>query len=119
MKDHIKILGWLYIVLGILGVLAGAVTLIVLLGTGLISGDEEAVVVLSIIGFIVAGLVTLISAPGILAGVGLLKYKSWGRVLALILGFLNLPGFPIGTALGAYTIWVLLNDEASELFAGS
>jgi hypothetical protein len=35
----------------------------------------------------------------------------------LILGILNLPGFPTGTILGAYTLYVLLDDETSLLFS--
>jgi hypothetical protein len=35
----------------------------------------------------------------------------------LILGALNLFNIPFGTALGLYTFWVLLNDEAGALFA--
>jgi hypothetical protein len=46
-----------------------------------------------------------------------LKYQQWGRILALVLAVLNLLAFPIGTALGSYTLWVLLNDEAELLFS--
>ena len=117
METNIKILGWLYIVLGILGVLAGVFVLVILLGTGLITQDRDAMTVLSIVGVGVAALVTLISAPNIVAGIGLLKFRSWARVLALILGLLNLPGFPFGTVLGVYTFVSLLNEDASALFA--
>ena len=53
-------------------------------------------------------------AVGFLAGWGLMKRESWGRVLALVLGFLALLHIPFGTALGIYTLWVLLpaNSEA-------
>jgi ABC-type glycerol-3-phosphate transport system permease component len=52
----------------------------------------------------------------ILAGYGLLKYKSWARILAIILALLNLILFPIGTVIGIYTLWVMFNDEAEALF---
>ncbi|MGE5726283.1 MAG: zinc ribbon domain-containing protein [Acidobacteriota bacterium] len=45
---------------------------------------------------------------------GLLKARSWGRVLALIMAFLMLLDLPFGTALAVYTLWVLLPVEAGE-----
>jgi ABC-type glycerol-3-phosphate transport system permease component len=54
----------------------------------------------------------------VLAGYGLLKYKSWARILAIILAILNLILFPIGTALGIYTLVIMFNDEAEALFSG-
>lgn len=117
METNVKILGWLYIVLGVLGVLVGAFVLFILLGTGIIAQDGEAMAVLSIVGLFVAGLMTVLSLPGVVTGVGLLKYQSWARVLAIILGAINLPAFPLGTALGAYSLIVLLSDETSALFA--
>ena len=117
METNIKVLGWLYIVLGILGVLVGVTVLAILWGAGLITGDRDAMGILLIVGVVVSGIVTVVSAPGIAVGIGLLKFKSWARVLALILGFLNLPGFPLGTVLGIYTFVSLLNPDAEAAFA--
>jgi hypothetical protein len=39
-----------------------------------------------------------------------------GRVVALALGVLNLFVLPFGTALGIYTYWVLLHNEARDVF---
>ncbi len=47
-------------------------------------------------------------------GYGLLKVRNWGRVLALVMAFLMLLDLPFGTALGVYTLWVLLPAEAGE-----
>jgi zinc-ribbon domain len=51
---------------------------------------------------------------GILAGWGLLSYRPWARVLALILGVISLVRVPFGTALGIYTLWVLLPAESER-----
>jgi hypothetical protein len=48
------------------------------------------------------------SALGFLTGWGLMQRESWARVLALVLGFISLFNPPFGTALGIYTLWVLL-----------
>jgi hypothetical protein len=65
---------------------------------------------ISVVGIFVLGK----GLAGVLAGYGLLNREAWGRVLALVLGFLALIHVPIGTALGVYTLWVLLpaNSEA-------
>jgi len=60
--------------------------------------------------------------PGIIAyvvaGYGLLNYKSWARILSIILAILNLILFPIGTALGIYTLIIMFNEETKALFRG-
>ncbi len=116
MKDHIKIIAWIYIVLGVLGIFGALVAFAIIVGGGLISGDETAIRITAIVASAIAGLTVLVSAPGIGAGIGLLGYKAWARILAIILALLNLPGFPIGTLLGIYTLWALLDAESSGLF---
>lgn len=118
MSTHVKVLGWLYIISGIIGLAITALTVIILLGSGWISGDRTAISVLTIIALVVGGFLLLVSLPGILAGAGLLAFRPWGRILAIVLGILNLPGFPTGTILGIYTLYVLLDDDTSRLFAG-
>lgn len=116
MKTNIKVLGWLHIILGALGIVIGGFFLVVLMGTGLISGDNDAMIVLSIVSAVVAMLTVLFSVPGIVTGIGLLNFRSWARVLAIILGFFNLLAFPQGTVFGIYTLVSLLNTDASILF---
>lgn len=119
MESHIKILGWLYIIFGIIGLLSAGCLGIILVGSGFISQDEIAMRVL-VITTIVIGLFTLlISVPGIVAGWGLLGYRPWARILTIVLGILNLLGFPIGTILGVYTLVVLFDNRSSELFTNN
>lgn len=49
----------------------------------------------------------------VLAGVGLLRYQNWARLLAIVLAVVSLVDVPIGTLLGIYTLWVLA-PQASE-----
>jgi hypothetical protein len=116
MDTHVKVLGWLYIISGILGLLTAAVVVLAVFGGGLISGDRTAITITGIVAAVVGGLILLLSAPGIIAGIGLFGYHGWARILALVLGILNLPAFPLGTLLGIYTLWVLLDSETSLLF---
>jgi hypothetical protein len=96
MGSHIKILGWLYIIFGIIGLLSAACMAVILVGAGLLSQDDMAIRTTSIIAIILGLFLVLVSAPGIIAGWGLLLYHKWARILTIILGILNLPGFPVG-----------------------
>jgi hypothetical protein len=50
----------------------------------------------------------------VLAGIGLLTRRPWARKLALVLGVLALFRFPLGTALGVYTLWALGSGMARQ-----
>jgi hypothetical protein len=116
MEKHITILGVLYIALGALGVLAAVIVFVAVVGGGLLSGEAEAIAITSGVGSIIAIFLILISAPGIIGGIGLLQRRSWARILVLIVGCLNLLSIPFGTALGIYTLWALTKTETQRLF---
>jgi hypothetical protein len=85
MAEHVKILGVLHVVYGILGVLAGIIVLLIFGGlAGLVSvadrsGDALiAVPILGGIGAFVFILLLALSRPGIIAGFGLLKLRPLG-----------------------------------------
>jgi hypothetical protein len=64
--------------------------------------------------FSLFGVYSLFSgAGGIVAGWGLMQRKHWARVLAIVLGFLKLLNIPFGTALGIYTLVILLPARAA------
>lgn len=55
------------------------------------------------------------AALGFIAGWGLLQNEKWARVLALVLAFITLfTNIPLGTALGVYTMWVLLSADSER-----
>ena len=119
MEAHVKILGILYIVIGALGVGASLVVLGIfggIAGVSRFGGHSEIAPVMGFIGMTVMLVILAISAPSIIAGVGLLKFQPWARILTLILSALHLFSIPIGTALGVYGLWVLLNRDTEPLF---
>jgi hypothetical protein len=116
MKKHITILGALYIAYGCLHILVAMIVFSLVVGGGVLSCDEEAIAVTSAVGSTIAFFLVLMAAPAIIGGIGLLKFRRWARILVLILGCLNLFSIPFGTALGIYTIWVVMDDETVELF---
>lgn len=50
-------------------------------------------------------------------GFSLVTRQPWGRVLAIIYGIFALIHFPLGTALGIYTLWVLAPRISGEEYA--
>jgi len=122
MQTHVKVLAVLHIVFGALGVLIGLGVFAVMGGVaGLVhmDGDPDSAAVvplLGIIGAFVLVILLVLSVPGIIAGVGLLSYQPWARILTIVLSVLHLLSIPFGTALGIYGLWVLFNTNGARLF---
>ena len=55
----------------------------------------------------VGAMTVIASVLAAAVGYGLLTRQPWGRVLAMVAAILALVKFPLGTALGIYTLWVL------------
>ena len=126
MQTHVKVLGVLFIALSALG-LCAAIFFLFFVGAAAISvhagaDPHDAAVALPIIGVVGSALfvfILLISLPGIIVGVGLLKFMPWARIVGIVLCILNLISIPFGTVLGIYGLWVLLNKQTEPLFSPS
>ena len=119
LQQHATLLGWLLIVEHAILLLVGAFVFVLLTSVGLVSRDSEAMTIFGIVGTSVGMFLAALSVPGIVAGIGLLKRKSWGRFLAMVVGVLGMLNVPLGTLIGIYTLWVLMQDAAAEYFGGS
>ncbi|PTN07872.1 hypothetical protein [Mangrovibacterium marinum] len=119
MDSHVKIIGILYLVFSILGIIGALVLFLTLNLIGQFIDDSEVVAILSIVATVVATVMAVCSVPGIIAGWGLLKYQEWARILTIILSALNILNFPFGTALGIYAIWALVQPETIDLFGSA
>jgi hypothetical protein len=123
MAQHIRIVGYLFIILGVLGLAAALAVFVIGAGAAAVVGSqagndpEAAGAALASGGCMtaIAALVGILSLPSVLAGWGLLKGRSWARILTIILAILSLPNIPIGTAIGVYALWVMFNDETKRL----
>jgi hypothetical protein len=58
----------------------------------------------------------IISILGLIGGIALLSYKGWARIMVIIISALGCLNIPIGTLVGVYSIWVLMQDETIKLF---
>ncbi|MFC2058914.1 hypothetical protein ACFLTS_04645 [Chloroflexota bacterium] len=73
----------------------------------------------SIFGLSVAVFVLLCCGGLSLAGgIGILKAKSWGRIIGIVVAVLSLFWVPLGTALGVLALMYLIRPEVREYFEG-
>jgi len=117
MDKHIVLIAILHIALATLGLIIAMVVFTAVVGGGVLSGDDEAIAITAIVGTVIAGFIAILSVPSIIGGIGLLKHQPWARILMMIIAALDLFNIPIGTAIGVYTLWVLLQDETIQIFS--
>jgi len=119
---HVQIAAWLNIVASGMFLLLGICGFVFFAGLGVFaaadSGDAVALPILSLVGTVGLVFTAVLALPGLLAGYGLLKRKKWGQILGIVDAILNLFNIPVGTALGAYTLFVLFQSSANDYFDG-
>jgi len=119
MKDHVKVIGILWVIYGVFFLCLASLALLFFFGVATIPNVEDIEPgVLRVIGIAVSSFLGLIALPQIVGGLGLLGYKEWARILMLVLSFISLPNVPFGTFLGVYTMAILFNRESIRLFQG-
>jgi hypothetical protein len=122
LQTHIKALGILQIVyagaglllaFGMLAFFGGLATLIGFAADG---GDRFiGASLMAAIGTLAAGFIVILSLPRLFAGIGLLKRRSWARILTIIVSAVGLFDVPFGLLLGIYGLWVTLNREGAAI----
>jgi uncharacterized membrane protein (DUF2068 family) len=118
-QNHVRLLGLLWIAFSAFNTV-GAAILYILANTlfahmGRFGAPEEATGFLRPLLSVVAIFLFAKAAIGFIAGWGLLTHEKWARILALVLAFISLfTNIPFGTALGVYTLWVLLSSESER-----
>lgn len=127
MREHIRILGILNIIMGGLVALLGCFILLLtggfatFLGAAIRNGYGDsadgamAAPIIATVGLAVAIFFILLSLPSIIGGWGLLRFKSWSRILMIVVSVLSLFHVPLGTALGVYGLWVLFSEDARRI----
>ena len=112
--EHIHLLGILWLAISAFNAVGGVVLYIVantLLAPGGRAGAPQFFhPLLTVLGIFVLGK----SALGFVTGWGLMQRESWARILAVVLGLISLFNIPFGTAIGVYTLWVLLPAQSEE-----
>lgn len=113
-EKHITLVGVFHIVYHALGFLGGLLVFALLAFTAGLVDDPVGARVLWWVGSLIGTFLIVLSVPGIIGGIWLLRRREWARILTLIVGAVGLIDIPLGTALGVYTLWALTQDEAAE-----
>ena len=124
MQTHVKVLGVINLAVGGL-MLVGALFLFLSSGVaaGIVGASADphdaaiAIPILGIAGTALAVFLALFALPSLITGYGLLQYKPWARIVGIVLSAISLINIPLGTIVGAYGLWVLLNKETERLFS--
>jgi hypothetical protein len=97
----IRFLGWLSLASGFL------VILIIAIPNNILESSPKSIASFLPLLFILAVTVG-ISILQLNIGRAIQEHKNWGRVAGIILGIVQLFGFPIGTIIGVYILWCLI-----------
>jgi hypothetical protein len=126
MDTHVRVLGVIYLAVGILGLMVAALMMIGIGGAaGVIGVTAEsddaalAIPILSIVGTFLLTFILTFSLPAVCTGIGLLYFKPWARIAGIVLSAIALLGFPWVTILGVYGLWVLLHRQTELLFSSA
>ena len=124
MASHVDFVGVLFIVWGLLTTLVGvstlalgvsAVALIPSASRGGGAGGFAAGITAAV--FTTLAIIAMLwGTAHVVVGVPLRRHRPWARLMALMLGSVDLLLLPYGTALGMYALWVLLNEKGKALF---
>jgi hypothetical protein len=116
LDTHVRVAAWLHIVLG--AIAAGVVGIVGLvfgvfgaaLGTAAHGSDAAALGWLATLGISVFLVILAFPVLEIVGGVLLLRGSPAGRVITIVFSVLELINIPIGTVVGAYSLWALLRE---------
>jgi hypothetical protein len=112
LEGHLRTLGTLWMVVG--GLFAIPSAFLLLLGNSIhfvVHGREPFPAIVPLVLNLIGGSLLILAAGGVSVGLGLMQRRPWARIAAIILGVLAIFHPPLGTALGIYSLWVLLPDE--------
>jgi hypothetical protein len=123
MQTHVKVLGVIYLAVGGCMLIAALFLVLTMGGVASIVGAtaephdaEIAIPVLGLAGTALASFLGIFALPSLITGYGLLTFRPWARIVGIVLSAVSLINIPIGTLIGAYGLWVLLNKESEHLF---
>jgi len=122
METHVKVVGALNIVFGVLGLcLAGVLALIFAGSAAAIAADADAdariaIPIIGLTGSALVGFLAVWSLPCLIVGFGVVRLRPWARIGGIVVAVLSLVVIPFGTVFGVYALWVLFSPEAERLF---
>ena len=113
-QRHLRTLGTLWIVVGALWIIPSLVLMGLSHNSNIVIGDDMFThAFMPPMLFSMGSIFLIVAAGGVLVGWGLMNHERWARTTAIVIGILAIFHPPFGTALGIYTLWVLLPADAA------
>lgn len=117
MKKHVTFVAALRIGFSIIGIFgAFALFFILRFAASFVEDVDVANSILHFIGIVLPFAIISVSIIGLIGGIGLMGYRKWARILVLIVSAVDCLNIPLGTLVGIYSIWALMQDESIKLF---
>ncbi|MBI3917634.1 MAG: hypothetical protein HY322_11575 [Betaproteobacteria bacterium] len=106
-ETNIKAVGGLFM---LAGMLASFTALSVIVSGAVGAMESMAVLVTGV-------LLAFLAVSSVVVGWGLRMLRAWARTPSVILAVIGLLGFPIGTLLNAYVLWLLASRKGRMVFS--
>ena len=121
MTTHVDFVAILFVIWGALVAVIGLSTLALGVGAATLAGSDlggrQVAAGLTAFAFITLAVIAILWGVGhVFIGVPLRKRSPKARLLAILAGSIDLLLLPVGTPLGIYALWVLLNERGKALF---
>ena len=124
LQAHKRTLSIIHICLGVLDILIFSIiggfayAFFPFIENAIMEEGGDAIWVVPMIGGILKAIFFIVfvftALPSIIGGIALLQGRKWGMMLLMIAGCLSLFSFPVGTAVGIYTIYVFIEDNKQK-----
>jgi hypothetical protein len=101
-EASVRSIGTLYLLGAILMIVSGSILLV--------SGSKEFEPTVSAVFVLLGGLYVAV-------GIALRRLRKWSRIVATIFACIGLLGFPVGTLISAYILYLLLSAKGTMVFS--
>lgn len=105
-EASVRSIGSLYLISAVFGAIGG---LVVLVATASASQDAAALAVMGVVYI-------ALSAFLFFVGRGVRRLERWARTAAIIFACIGLLGFPLGTLINAYILYLMLSAKGKRIF---
>ncbi len=117
MKKHVTLVAAFQIGFSTIGIIGATILFFVFSFAGSFVNDVDiANTVLRFIGTFLPTMMMLTALIGLIGGIGLLGFHKWARIVVMVISAIGCFAFPVGTIVGVYSLWVLMQDDTAKLF---
>jgi hypothetical protein len=107
-EASIRAVGFLYLLSGAFLALGGTGLLV---ATSAVLRDERSMLAVLGVGYLAGAAVSIVT------GIGIRRLRPWARIVSIVLSAIGLLGFPVGTLIHGYILYLMLAAKGRRIFA--